>query len=372
MAALTVTGGTGASGWSSPTPKESTPSMNGMTAEQIKAWQTTLKNSGYDPGGIDGIWGPNTQAAYSAYNTASTPAAATVKNTDILSGIPGYQSASPTGLPDMPNVNIPAAYDSAAQQYKGYLDAAYGSQQASTEAQAAKLKQQYDATRSGAYVNSRLSAIGNNEALAANGLAGNMYNSPISGISETSRIAQDVALRGNINSANLQENSARDSLAQELIQAGFTRDMNYAQYMAQSIIDKANAQNQYEQQRFENGMSIYDIANQLAAQQNAMQMGGFTGGYTGGYTAPPIVPPIVPPTTTTGSNPRIAINSIIANGGSQVDAYSKAASMYANDQLTAAEYKSMLDYIDTAVKTKASVKQGSYKDPMTTKELSMK
>ena len=46
--------------------------------------------------------------------------------------------------------------------------------------------------------------------------------------------------------------------------------------------------------------------------------------------------------------------------------------MYANDQLTAAEYKSMLDYIDTAVKTKTSVKQGGYKDPLTTKELSMK
>lgn len=376
MAALTVTGGTGASGWSSPTPKTSTDAMSGMTPEQVKAWQTTLKGAGYDPGGIDGVWGPNTQAAYNAYNAGTASAGQQSTNKDILSGIPGYKSASPTGLPDMPNVDIPGAYDSAAQQYKGYLDAAYGSQQASTEAQAAKLKQQYDATRSGAYVNSRLSAIGNNEALAANGLAGNMYNSPMSGISETSRVAQDVALRGDINSANLQENAARDSLAQELIQAGFTRDMNYAQYMAQSIIDKANAQNQYEQQRFENGMSIYDIANQLAAQQNAMQMGGFTGGYTGGYTAPtsryttPSAAPAAP--TATGANPRIAINSIIANGGSQVDAYSKAASMYANDQLTAAEYKSMLDYIDTAVKTKASVKQGSYKDPLTTKELSMK
>jgi len=372
-------------------------SMSGMTPEQIKAWQTTLKGAGYDPGGIDGVWGANTQAAYNAYKTTGTTPVSSapveqpkeVKNTDILSGIPGYKSTSPTGLPDMPNVDIPGAYDSAAQKYKDYLDAAYGSQQASTEAQAAKLKQQYDATRNSAYVGSRLSAIGNNEALAANGLAGNMYAAPTSGVSETSRIAQDIALRGNINSANLQENAARDSLAQELLQAGFTRDMNYAQYMAQAIIDKANAQNSYEQQRFQNGMSIYDIANQLAAQQNAAtgysggSMGGYTGVYTPTTTSPtttnPTPNPDPVPTTTTNGNPRIAINSILASGGTQVDAYAKAAALYANDQLTASEYKSMLDYIDSMVKTRtesgsagALSASGTYKNPLVTREVSMK
>ena len=148
MAALTVTGGTGASGWSSPTPKTSTDAMSGMTPEQVKAWQTTLKGAGYDPGGIDGVWGPNTQAAYNAYKTTGTTPISSapveqpkeVKNTDILGGIPGYKSTSPTGLPDMPNVDIPGAYDSAAQKYKDYLDAAYGSQQASTEAQGGEVE----------------------------------------------------------------------------------------------------------------------------------------------------------------------------------------------------------------------------------------
>jgi hypothetical protein len=300
------------------------------------------------------------------------------KNTDILSGIPGYKFTSDTGLPDMPNVDIPGAYDAAAQKYKEYLDAAYGSQKASTEAQAAKLKEQYDATRGQAYVASRLSAIGNNEALAANGLAGGMYSSPTSGMSETSRIAQDVALRNNINAINLQENGARDELAQALIQAGFTRDMNYAQYMAQAIIDKANAQNAYEQQRFENGMTIYDIANQLAAQMNAAN--GAAGGYYAGApattpkttttTADPPPKPTSTTTTTTPANAKIAVNSVIVNGGTKADAYAKAAQLYAGSKMSAAEYSSLLDYIDSTMK--AASTPTAYKNPLITTELSMK
>lgn len=259
--------------------------MASMTTDQVKAWQTTLKNAGYDPGEIDGVWGTNTQAAYNAYTAAKTAGssaalggAGSINYSDIASTAdwsqpvtssqPSAQTSSQyagSGLPTIPTVDVSGAYQNARDQYQKYLNKAYESTQADTNAQAAKLKQQYDAARGQANINARLSAIGNNEALAANGLAGNMYASPTSGMSESSRIAQDVALRNNVNSQTLQENSARDELALQLIQAGYTRDINYAQYLAQSMIDEMNTNIDYSQQKFENQLSLYQLAQQAAA-----------------------------------------------------------------------------------------------------------
>lgn len=260
-------------------------STSNMTADQVKAWQTTLKNAGYNPGAVDGIWGPNTQAAYNAYNSTSStyvPGVQTeaVKNTDILDNVAGYKYSSNTGLPDMPNVDIGGAYDSAAETYKQYIDAAKASNQANQQAQQANIGQQYNAARGQAYVNSRLGAIGNNEALAAQGLAGNLYGGPQSGVSESARVAQNVGMRNSINSATLQESSARDQLALEIMQSGLALDMEYAQYMAQAIIEKANAQQTAEQQRFDNSWALYQYAQQL--QTPATSSGGY---YTGSTPA---------------------------------------------------------------------------------------
>lgn len=71
------------------------------------------------------------------------------------------------------------------------------------DGQNALIGQQHDQAARDAYANARISAIGNNEALAAQGLAGGLYQNPTSGMSETSRVAQDNALRSNLLSVQI-------------------------------------------------------------------------------------------------------------------------------------------------------------------------
>lgn len=249
-----------------------TPPAGVTDAEQVKQIQQQLTQAGYNIGrtGADGIWGKNTQAAYDAYNAASGKGS-------IWSAPAGGEYAGMSGrysLPSVPTYNIGAAYDSAAAQYKAALDAAYNAQKADIDAQAAKLGDQYNAIRSQAYTNARLNAIGNNEVLAAKGLAGNLYDSPVSGASETSRVNQDIGMRNDINAATRQEQSERDALALELLQAGYTRDVEYAKWMADMMIARAQAEQAAAQQAFENQMAL--------AKMYASMYGGSSGGSSGG------------------------------------------------------------------------------------------
>lgn len=252
-----------------------TPPAGVTDAEQVKQIQQQLTQAGYNIGrtGADGIWGKNTQAAYDAYTAASGKGS-------IWSAPAGGAYAGMSGgysLPSVPTYNIGAAYDSAAAQYKAALDAAYDAQKADIDAQTAKLGEQYNAIRSQAYTNARLNAIGNNEVLAAKGLAGNLYDSPVSGASETSRVNQDIGMRNDINAATRQEQSERDALALELLQAGYTRDVEYAKWMADMMIAKAQAEQAAAQQAFENQMAI---AKMYADMYGGM--GGSSGGSGGG------------------------------------------------------------------------------------------
>ena len=252
-----------------------TPPAGVTDAEQVKQIQQQLTQAGYNIGrtGADGIWGKNTQAAYDAYTAASGKGS-------IWSAPAGGAYAGMSGgysLPSVPTYDIGAAYDSAAAQYKAALDAAYNAQKADIDAQAAKLGEQYNAIRSQAYTNARLNAIGNNEVLAAKGLAGNLYDSPVSGASETSRVNQDIGMRNDINAATRQEQSERDALALELLQAGYTRDVEYAKWMADMMIAKAQAEQAAAQQAFENQMAR---AKMYADMYGGM--GGSSSGVSGG------------------------------------------------------------------------------------------
>lgn len=126
------------------------------------------------------------------------------------------------------------AYDKQLAAYKAALQAGYDSQAQAIAAQAAKLKDQYNASRNDIYTNSRLSAIGNNERLAALGLAGNLYDYARSGTSESSRIAQDVAMRKSLAQQNAAEISANADLDLKLLEAQREADAKYAEYAAKN------------------------------------------------------------------------------------------------------------------------------------------
>ena len=264
-----------------------TPPAGVTDANEVKKIQQQLTQAGYNIGsaGVDGIWGKNTQAAYDAYlangTNRTSGGAVTMKPVTVTpdwsvpadmldsigssggtvggsngGGTAGGSMSAYYGLPSVPSSNIGAAYDKAAAQYKNALDAAYNAQKADIDAQAAKLADQYNAIRSQAYTNARLNAIGNNEVMASLGLAGNLYKSPVSGVSETSRVNQDIGMRNDINAATRQEQGERDALALELLQAGYTRDVEYAKWMADMMIAKAQAEQAAAQQAFENQMAL--------------------------------------------------------------------------------------------------------------------
>nr|DAI99738.1 MAG TPA: Adenosylhomocysteinase [Caudoviricetes sp.] len=260
-----------------------TPPQGVTSADQVRAIQQQLTQAGYNVGntGADGIWGKNTQAAYDAYLSSNGKVTATRPNSTpdwsspVVGGTAGsYYSGGSFSIPSVPSYDIGAAYDRSAEQYKAALDAAYNSQKAGIDAQAKKLADQYNAVRSNAYTNARLNAIGNNEVMASLGLAGNMYKPPASGVSETSRVNQDIGMRNDINSATRQEQAERDNLALELLQAGYTRDVEYAKWMADMLIAKANAEQAAAQQAFENQMAL--------AKMYASMYGGSSGGSSGG------------------------------------------------------------------------------------------
>lgn len=129
-------------------------------------------------------------------------------------------------------------YDKQLEAYQRALQSAYDAQAASNRNEAQKLKSQYDASRSDVYTNNRLSAIGNNERLAALGLAGNLYDYARSGTSETSRIGQDIAMRKSLAGLDQSENEARGDLALALLMAQKEADANYANKVAEIELAK--------------------------------------------------------------------------------------------------------------------------------------
>ena len=115
------------------------------------------------------------------------------------------------------------------------------------------IKQSSDDNRSGVYVNSRLSAIGNNEQLASQGLASGLYGNPTSGRSESSRINQDVALGNNINAVNRQQ-TALETQAKNLMNSGIVDNQLE---MAKVIAEMKANQSQMEKSEFTNTIGAY-------------------------------------------------------------------------------------------------------------------
>ena len=159
-------------------------------------------------------------------------------------------------VPEYQKYDYNADYEQAKQEQQKAQDAAYNSTVSELNAQSDKLSQQYDSARQQIYKNALISAQGAREVMAARGLTS-------SGVSETSNIRRQVALQNSLNQANLQEQNQKNDIAQKITQAGYTRDQNMAQYLAQAILSKSNAQAQEHQYA-----ASYDF-NAWQAQQEA-------------------------------------------------------------------------------------------------------
>lgn len=145
------------------------------------------------------------------------------------------------------------------------LDAAYQAQKAQYEAQLPQIKQSYDAQRGNTYTNARLNALGNNEALAARGLAGNAYQAPMTGYSETSRVSESNALRNALNAAGLQQRQAEEQVQQGITQAGLSRDQQAAG--VQNAIQQQMLQAMQQENQFAANYGLQQSAQQEAIRQ---------------------------------------------------------------------------------------------------------
>lgn len=173
------------------------------------------------------------------------------------------------------------------QEYNGIysaqlaaLDAAYLAQKARQEAQLPEIGQAYDEQRNRAYANARQLALAENEALAAQGLAGNAYAGPLSGASETARIFAGNALASALNAANRKQRSAEEAVGQNITEAGFKRDQeaaDLASAIRKSILEQSQDEKRYveslrqrrEQDEYERAADEKDMLRQ--SEQTAYQ-----------------------------------------------------------------------------------------------------
>jgi len=129
----------------------------------------------------------------------------------------------------------------------------------------ATIAEQAEAARRAAQANARLTALGTNEKLAALGLAGNAYAAPVSGFSETSRIANDIAYRNALEAVNRDENRALREIAAQV-----------AQTKAAGEAQKAALSSDWEKYMLEYQMAQDQFARNLALQE-AMLTGKYNG-----------------------------------------------------------------------------------------------
>ena len=154
------------------------------------------------------------------------------------------------------NSMIDRLYDGQTDLYNQAVDLGLQNKLDALKQQGEQNKAKYDDIRSQAYSNARLSAIGNNEAMASMGLAGGLYSSPASGYSETSRMAQDNNLRSNISSADRQEQERLEelqNLENEERRNAEAEKLSYLASMgdkkAQATLDKYYNDRNYEYQK---------------------------------------------------------------------------------------------------------------------------
>lgn len=165
---------------------------------------------------------------------------------------------------------VSSGQESMASEIQKAFEAKNKALQDGLNTQLGEIKQSSDDNRSNVYVNSRLSAIGNNEQLASQGLAGELYGSPMSGKSESSRINENVALGNNINAVNRQqtslENQAKNTIGSQIAD----NQLQMAQTIAQL------RQQERESQKAEYASTIGAYAGDYQQEINRLKAMGYT------------------------------------------------------------------------------------------------
>lgn len=172
-----------------------------------------------------------------------------------------------TNYADYKAYDYAKAYQEAEKQQRAALNAAYNKAAAEIDYQRGQLAPQYDAQRSNIYTTARLGAIGNNEALASRGLAGNLYNQPTTGYSEATRIRQDVAMQNALNAARLQEQQQIGALEQQRVAAGYDRDAALANYLGDAARQRAAAEAQERLNAYNTNLNKYQWQTEQAEAQ---------------------------------------------------------------------------------------------------------
>jgi hypothetical protein len=212
--------------------------------------------------------------------------------------IPGQaQAPSAFAQPAAPGLDIAGLYSGIGDLLKGASDAGLANTKQQLYGQIPGINQQYDDMNAQTYANARLSALGNNEGLAALGLAGNAYAAPQSGVSETSRIAQDVGLRNAINANDLARQNALQGIENQAGQAQAAARAALLGQQANLLGQQAGAQIQESQ--FGRSLAEQQAGREQSAGQfqqqmeynagqdaitNALNEAGITGTYNGQQT----------------------------------------------------------------------------------------
>ena len=153
---------------------------------------------------------------------------------------------------------------------KSAYESVISKNKAQEEARKKTLNEEYDKKKSKAYVNARLSAIGNNETLAGAGLAGGLYLQPKSGVSESSRIAIDNSMRNNLNDLENSRRQDEEKLSLEALLSRYDADKDLAEETSKLLtkkiddaIDENHFEADYDLDNFKAYLSALKLQNEI-------------------------------------------------------------------------------------------------------------
>ena len=151
---------------------------------------------------------------------------------------------------------------------KSLYDLYYNQNMYDMNAQKPMIKNTYDSARGQAYTGARVSALGNNEAMANMGLAGNAYTAPRSGYSETSRVRQDVSMQNELGALSQEQRGAMQRLQEAISRSQMQRTADMTDINAQYQQQVADTQKWAEQENYQRQLT----ASQQLAQEEQRQI----------------------------------------------------------------------------------------------------